>query len=81
MKCKVCGKELEFKKDKMYKVRKTKIINIFSSETICYECVDCEECGCQNILNIREEDDASRKERVNESKAAKEAPEDEDKET
>ena len=33
------------------------------------------------ILNIREEDDASRKERVNESKAAKEAPEDEDKET
>lgn len=81
MKCKVCGKELKLNKDKRYMVRKTKIINIFSCETICYECVDCGECGCQNILNIREEDDASRKERVNESKAAKEAPKDENKET
>lgn len=81
MKCKVCGVELQLKKDKKYMVRKTKIVNIFSCETTCYECVDCEECGCQNVLNIREEDDTSRKERADESKAAKEAPEGKDKES
>ena len=80
MKCKVCGKELKLKKDKRYMVRKTRI-GLFTTEITCYECVDCEECGCQNVLNIREEDDISRKERVNESKTAKEAPENEDKES
>lgn len=71
MKCKICGQELKLKKDKRYMVRKTEY-NLFSHETTCYECVDCEECGCQNILNIREEDNTSKRKEKYEQEMEKE---------
>ena len=45
--CKVCGKRLNFDKAKRYEIKKTSI-------TKTYEAFDCEKCGCQNIVNIRE---------------------------
>lgn len=52
--CKVCGKQFDLKKENKYIVRENKGINGIASGTKKFECFDCPNCGCQNILNIRE---------------------------
>lgn len=52
--CKVCGKQFDLKKENKYIVRENKGINGIVSGTKKFECFDCPNCGCQNILNIRE---------------------------
>lgn len=55
MKCKICGKRFKLIKDKRYEVVKTPTkIAALTEEEKCYECFDCPNCGCQNIVNIRE---------------------------
>ena len=52
--CKVCKKEFELKKEDKYIVAEDKgVVNIMNGVKY-YECFDCPECGCQNIVNIRE---------------------------
>ena len=53
--CKVCGKRLNFDKAKRYEI--TKYPAGFQGLTEApktFEAFDCEKCGCQNIVNIRE---------------------------
>lgn len=58
MKCKVCGKHLKIKKTLRYTVTKKPVgLNCLTQGTTIYECFDCDKCGCQNIVNIREEND------------------------
>ena len=57
MKCKVCGKRLNAKKELKYTVIKKPIgFNVLTERNQIYECFDCTKCGCQNIVNIREEE-------------------------
>ena len=48
--CKVCGKRLNFDKAKRYEITK----NPATEPPKTYEAFDCEKCGCQNIVSIRE---------------------------
>lgn len=52
--CKVCGKQFDLKKENKYTVQENKEINGIASGTKKFECFDCPNCGCQNVLNIRE---------------------------
>ena len=61
IKCKICGSKLELKKENKYLVLENKgITEIFNNGNTYYECVDCSKCGCQNIINIRECNDAKK---------------------
>lgn len=51
--CKVCGAGFEPKKENKYLVHKAGLSQILEGQK-CFECFDCPECGCQNIVNIRE---------------------------
>nr|DAL28802.1 MAG TPA_asm: RimK-related lysine biosynthesis protein, Probable-dependent amine/thiol ligase family Amino-group [Caudoviricetes sp.] len=54
MKCKICGKEFELKKENKYLV--TEKIAAFGALTELpktFEAFDCPHCGCQNVMNIR----------------------------
>ena len=51
--CKVCGSEFPPKKEGKYIVQKSGL-NTLMEGVKSYECFDCPECGCQNIVNIRE---------------------------
>ena len=53
MKCKVCSKRIKLVAAKKYLVVKEKSLLDFSAKTV-YEAFDCPACGCQNIVNIRE---------------------------
>jgi hypothetical protein len=55
MKCKVCGKKLQLRPSLRYEVVKAPTgIKALTDDTVIYECFDCQKCGCQNIVNIRE---------------------------
>ena len=55
-KCKVCGKRLRLLKENKYEiVQKPVGMNVLTQGTKIYEAFDCKKCGCQNIVNIREE--------------------------
>lgn len=49
-KCDVCGALLDLNKDKIYLV---KAVNFITKEEMYSDAVDCEKCGCQNILKER----------------------------
>ena len=49
-KCSVCGTSLPLDKSKIYLV---KSINFLTKECMYSDAVDCEKCGCQNILKER----------------------------
>lgn len=49
-KCSVCGTSLPLDKSKIYLV---KSINFLTKECMYSDAVDCEQCGCQNILKER----------------------------
>lgn len=52
MKCKVCGKHMNLNKKDRYEIVKPR--KGFISPII-YEAFDCRRCGCQNIVNVRED--------------------------
>lgn len=60
--CKVCGKQFELKKDNKYVVAENKGLSSIANGYKYFECFDCPECGCQNIVNIREGNDGKDKE-------------------
>lgn len=54
--CKVCGKQFDLVKENKYIVReKDKGLNSAFNGTKKFECFDCPHCGCQNVLNVRED--------------------------
>ena len=59
MKCKVCGKHMNLNKKNKYEIVKDRYEILeptkgFVSQII-YEAFDCPRCGCQNIVNVRED--------------------------
>lgn len=54
MKCSVCGKRFDIKKENTYTVDMT-IDNVFSALTkqAVYDAIDCPKCGCQQLLKER----------------------------
>ena len=66
--CKVCKKYFNAKKENRYVVTKTPVgLNILVEGSKVYECFDCPKCGCQNIVNVREENG-----KINENEIIKE---------
>lgn len=49
-KCSVCGEPLVLDKEKTYLV---KDVNFFTGKKTAFDAIDCEKCGCQNILKAR----------------------------
>ena len=53
--CKICGKRLNFDKAKRYEITKDPVgLQWLTEAPKTFEAFDCEKCGCQNIVNIRE---------------------------
>ena len=48
--CSVCGEPLDLDKGKTYLVELT---NFLTKEIMYSDAIDCEKCGCQNILKER----------------------------
>ena len=56
MKCKVCGKKFGLTADKRYEVVKRPTgLACLTVSPVTYEAFDCPHCGCQNVVNVREE--------------------------
>lgn len=49
-KCSVCGTLLNLTKDKIYLV---KGVSVLTGRYTLYDAIDCEQCGCQNVLKER----------------------------
>ena len=58
MKCKACGSKLKLTNDRRYVVVKHSIADLLTNP-VAYECFDCQRCGCQNIVNVREGETAN----------------------
>lgn len=57
MKCKICEKEFELKKEEKYlATEKVTAFGTLAKLPKTFEAFDCPHCGCQNIVNIREEE-------------------------
>lgn len=50
MKCKVCGTDVNLKKDNHYVAKE---INILTGKESLWDCFDCPKCGCQVIASKR----------------------------
>lgn len=56
MKCKVCGKRFKLLRENKYEVIKRPVgINIMTESPTIFEAFDCPVCGCQNIVNVKED--------------------------
>ena len=56
MKCKVCGKRFRLlAKNKYIALERTGPLEVLTKPAKEFECFDCPVCGCQNIVNIRED--------------------------
>ena len=56
MKCKVCGKRFKaIAENKYIAIEKIGALEGLTKAPKIFECFDCIKCGCQNIVNIREE--------------------------
>ena len=56
MKCKVCGKRFKaIAENKYIAIEKIGALERLTKAPKIFECFDCTKCGCQNIVNIREE--------------------------
>ena len=56
MKCKVCGKRFKaIAENKYIAIEKMGAFEGLAKTPKKFECFDCTKCGCQNIVNIREE--------------------------
>ena len=52
--CKVCGKQLILDKSKVYSAAEPiGLLESLTSVRKTYDVIDCDYCGCQNLLNIR----------------------------
>ncbi len=57
MKCKICEKEFELKKEEKYlATEKVAAFGTLAKLPKTFEAFDCPHCGCQNIVNIREKE-------------------------
>lgn len=56
MRCKICGKKIKWDKSKLYMVRivPSTIQVIAGGSTKVFDAMDCERCGAQNLINVRE---------------------------
>lgn len=55
MKCKVCGKRLRLRKSDRYEIKKIPTgLNCLVEDVKVFEAFDCQRCGCQNIVGVRE---------------------------
>ena len=56
IRCKVCGKFMRLKKEDRYEaIERPSGLNALTEGTVIFEAFDCPKCGCQNIVNVREE--------------------------
>ena len=56
MKCKVCGKRMKLNAKDRYDVYSNLApLQCLVENVKHYEAFDCPKCGCQNIVNVREE--------------------------
>lgn len=56
IKCKVCGKRFKPTADKRYTTIKSESpLQALTTPAKTIECFDCPQCGCQIMVNIREE--------------------------
>lgn len=51
MKCGICGKEFELKKENKYIVQNVSLTGMLNRNY--HEAFDCPYCGCQNVVNER----------------------------
>lgn len=67
MKCKICGKRFKLIKENRYlATEETGVLAALTKPSKIFEAFDCPRCGCQNIVNIREEEvERSRNEEAN----------------
>lgn len=67
MKCKICGKRFKLIKENRYlATENTGVLAAMAKPSKIFEAFDCPRCGCQNIVNIREETvERSRNEKAN----------------
>lgn len=67
MKCKICGKRFKLIKENRYlATENTGVLAAMAKLPKIFEAFDCPRCGCQNIVNIREETvERSRNEKAN----------------
>lgn len=66
MKCKVCGKRFRpLEKNKYIAVEKLGTFEGLTKAAKQFECFDCPKCGCQNIVNIREQEDIEAADDIN----------------
>lgn len=57
MKCKICGKRFKLIKENRYlATEKTGALAVLAKPSKIFEAFDCPRCGCQNIVNIRDEE-------------------------
>lgn len=57
MRCKICGKRMKLKAENRQEIVKKKSLSealTGSGNPLIIEAFDCNHCGCQNIVNIRE---------------------------
>lgn len=52
MKCKICGREVEPKKENKYTVKVTKMTSMMTNIKT-YVAFDCPNCGCQQFAGLR----------------------------
>lgn len=56
MKCKICGKRFKLMKENRYlATEKIGALEGLTKAAKIFEAFDCPHCGCQNIVNTREE--------------------------
>lgn len=56
MRCKICGKRIKWDKSKLYRVKITPstLQMVAGARSTIYDAIDCERCGIQNIISVRE---------------------------
>ena len=54
MRCKICGKRFKLQKENKYEVVIKPIgFDAISQRDKNFECFDCPNCGCQNVVNVK----------------------------
>lgn len=56
MRCKICRKRIKWDKSKLYRVKITPstLQMVAGARSTIYDAIDCERCGIQNIISVRE---------------------------
>lgn len=54
MKCEICKREFEITKQKVYLAEEPSLVKyVLNGSITIKECIDCDFCGCQHVLNTR----------------------------